>query len=411
MIKILKAPLQLEPFLDEFKDLFTKPSYGSFRDLCAALSVCDKSKTVANLCDTMADCREGKKARSSYNWFFSDANWDENEVAQRKVDLFIDHLSLKDGDKLLLIIDDTYNEKEGTGTDGVGKFYDHSKEAYIWGNNFVTSVVQSKGLFIPHKAKMYVKNDCENENFKTKLEIAYEHIIEPLNVPKNIHLYIVFDSWWFSADLFNKCLKLGHNIVCQIKSDKKVGINKIMYYQVRDMANQIEEKYFIKTTINVRGKKKTYYTFEKDVILDKVGEVKLVISKRKKDGITKYIISTNKFLSSKEIISIYEDRWDIETAHRETNQKLGFKDYQLREKHSIERFIQLVFSVWTAILLWEMDNPPSNGNSKSRTMGEMIDQVKMQAAGETFEYIITYFNLPVPDGGLLYILKSLGLKI
>ena len=60
MIKILKAPLQLEPFLDEFKDLFTKPSYRSFRDLCAALSVCDKSKTVANLCDTMADCRKGK---------------------------------------------------------------------------------------------------------------------------------------------------------------------------------------------------------------------------------------------------------------------------------------------------------------------------------------------------------------
>ena len=411
MIKILKAPLQLEPFLDEFGDLFTKPSYRSFRDLCAALSVCDKSKTVANLCDTMADCRKGKKARSSYNWFFSDANWDENEVAQRKVDLFIEHLSLKNDDKILLIIDDTYNEKEGTQTDGVGKFYDHSKEAYIWGNNFVTSVVQSKGLFIPHKAKMYVKDELENENFKTKLELAYEDIIEPLKVPKNIRLYIVFDSWWFSADLFNKCLNLGHNIVCQIKSDKKVGINNIMSYHVKDMANQIEDKYFIKTTVNVRGKKKTYYAFEKDVILDKIGMVKLVISKRKKDSTTKYIISTNKFLSSKEIISIYEDRWDIETAHRETNQKLGFKDYQLREKHSIERFIQIVFSVWTAILLWELDNPPSKDGSKSRTMGDMIDRVKMQAAGETFEYVMTYFNLPVPDGGLLYILKSLGLKI
>jgi len=411
MIKILKAPLQLEPFLDEFKDIFTKPSYRSFRDLCAALSVCDKSKTIANLCDTMADCREGKKARSSYNWFFSDANWDENEVAQRKVDLFINHLSLKDNDKILLIIDDTYNEKEGTQTDGVGKFYDHSKEEYIWGNSFVTSVVQSKGLFIPHKAKMYIKNNNENEDFKTKLEIAYEDIIEPLKVPKNVRLYIVFDSWWFSADLFNKCLKLGHSLVCQIKSDKIVGINKIMYYQVRDMASQIEDKYFVKTTINVRGKRKTYYTFEKDVILEKVGEVKLVISKRKKDGPTKYIISTNKVLSSKEIISIYEDRWDIETAHRETNQKLGFKDYQLREKHSIERFIQLVFSVWTAILLWEMDNPPSKDGPKSRTMGDMIDRVKMQAAGETFEYVMTYFNLPVPDGGLLHILRSLGLKM
>jgi len=37
------------------------------------------------------------------------------------VDLFIDSLCLKENDKLLLIIDDTYNEKEGNQTDGVGK--------------------------------------------------------------------------------------------------------------------------------------------------------------------------------------------------------------------------------------------------------------------------------------------------
>ena len=411
MIKIVKAPLQLEPFLNEFKDLFTKPSYGSFRDLCGALSVCDKSKTVANLCDTMAECSKRKKARSSYNWFLSDANWDENEVAQRKVDLFIEHLCLKENDKMLLIIDDTFNEKEGTQTEGVGKFYDHSKETYIWGNNFVTSVIQAKGLFIPHKAKMYIKDNDENENFRTKMEIAFEEIIEPLKVPKNIDLYIVFDSWWFSSDLFSKCLSLEHNIVCQIKSDKKIGINKDMYFKVRELANQIEDKYFIKATISVRGRKKTYYTFEKKVIIDKVGEVKLVVSKRKKDSTTRYFISTNESLSSKEVLSIYEDRWDIETAHRETNQKLGFKDYQLRDKQSIERFIQLVFSVWAAILFWEMDNPPSEDGSNPRTMGDMIDRVKMQAVGETFEYVMRYFNLPVPDGGLLYILKSLGMKI
>lgn len=411
MIKIVKVPLQLEPFLNEFEDLFTKPSYGSFRDLCGALSVCAKSKTVANLCDTMAECRKGKKARSSYNWFFSDANWNEDEVAQRKVDLFIDSLRLKENNKMLLIIDDTYNEKEGKQTEGVGKFYDHSKESYIWGNNFVTSVIQSKGLFIPHKAKMYLKDNGENENFQTKMEIAFEEIIKPLVIPKSINLFIVFDSWWFSSDLFSKCLNLGHNIVCQIKSDKKVGINKDMYFQVRDLANQIEDKYFIKTTVSVRGKKKTYYAFEKKVIIDKVGEVKLVVSKRKKDGTTKYIISTNESLSSKEIISIYEDRWDIETAHRETNQKLGLKDYQLRDKRSIERFIQLVFSVWTAILLWEIDNPPSKANSNSRTMGDMIDRVKMQAIGELFEYVITYFNLPVPEGGVLNTLKCLGMKM
>ena len=86
------------------------------------------------------------------------------------------------------------------------------------------------------------------------MEIAFEEIIKPLVVPKSIDLYIVFDSWWFSSDLFSKCLKLGHNIVCQIKSDKKVGINKDMYFQVRDLANQIEDKFFIKTTVTVLSK-------------------------------------------------------------------------------------------------------------------------------------------------------------
>ncbi len=172
MTKIVKAPLQLEPSLDRFRDIFTKQSYRSFRDLCGALSVCDKSKTVYNLCDTMAECSKGKKARSSYNWFFSDANWDENEIAQRKVDLFIDSLCL--------------------------------------------------------------------------------------------------------------------------------------------------------------GR---------------------------------------------------------------------------------ESLIGLGFFIWTAILLWGIDNPPPKDGSKSRTMGDMVDRVKMQAVGETFEYVMTYFNLPVPDGGLLYILKSLGMKI
>ncbi len=89
---------------------------------------------------------------------------------------------------------------------------------------------------------MYIKNDHENENFRTKMEIAFEEINNPLVVPKSIDSYIVFDTLWYSSDLFSECLKLGHNIVCQIKSDKRVGINKDMYFQDRDLANQIEDK-------------------------------------------------------------------------------------------------------------------------------------------------------------------------
>ena len=110
------------------------------------------------------------------------------------------------------------------------------------------------------------------------------------------------------------------------------------------------------------------------------------------------------------ILSIYEDRWDIETAHREANQKLGFKDYQLRGKRSIERFMQLVFAIWTGILLVEIEDPPRG--TKQKTLGDMVDNVKHDSFIDMMIYVWESCNLPVPDeGGLLYKLKAIGLKV
>jgi len=179
MIKIVKAPLQLEPFLNEFKDLFTKPSYSSFRDLCGALSVCDKSKTVANLCDTMAECSKKKKARSSYNWFLSDANWDENEVAQRKVDLFIEHLCLKENDKMLLIIDDTFNEKEGTQTEGVGKFYDHSKKPTFGATILLPLLSKQRGYSFHIKPRCISRITTKMRILEQKWRLPSKRLLNP----------------------------------------------------------------------------------------------------------------------------------------------------------------------------------------------------------------------------------------
>ncbi|VUT28142.1 MAG: hypothetical protein SYNGOMJ08_00704 [Candidatus Syntrophoarchaeum sp. GoM_oil] len=90
--------------------------------------------------------------------------------------------------------------------------------------------------------------------------------------------------------------------------------------------------------------------------LENIGKAKLIISRKNQKDASKYYICTDTSLSAVEILSIYEDKWNIETGHRESNQKLGFKDYQMRGKEAIERFIQLVFSVWTALLLMDLEN-------------------------------------------------------
>ncbi len=59
----------------------------------------------------------------------------------------------------------------------------------------------------------------------------------------------------------------------------------------------------------------------------------------------------------------------------------------------------------------ELDNPPT-GPRKKKTIGELADQVKSQAILDLMVDVMVYFNLPVPDeGGLLYKLKAIGLKL
>ncbi|NQE05439.1 hypothetical protein C5S32_06175 [ANME-1 cluster archaeon GoMg1] len=93
---------------------------------------------------------------------------------------------------------------------------------------------------------------------------------------------IVFDSWWFSADLINKAHGLGHHITCQIKSDKNVIPEDGFSIQVQEYARGFKKDDYNKVKITVRGKKKRYSVIERIVELENIGKVKLIISRKQR---------------------------------------------------------------------------------------------------------------------------------
>jgi len=113
MNKLVKVPSKLDPYLSSFSDLFTRPSYTSFCHMIASISVCDKSKTIFSLHETMADDNKEKKGRSSYDWFITDGDWDEEEIASVKRIYSLKSLgSKKRRNRILLIIDDTITRRK-----------------------------------------------------------------------------------------------------------------------------------------------------------------------------------------------------------------------------------------------------------------------------------------------------------
>lgn len=88
-------------------------------------------------------------------------------------------------------------------------------------------------------------------------------------------------------------------------------------------------------------------------------------------------MSTDLDLGMEEILEIYENRWSIELAHREANQKFGFKDYQMRDKKAIERFMQLSFLAWTIILIAKVTGKDFKTVIKEMKLGEVLDEAKL----------------------------------
>ncbi|MDY6964788.1 MAG: hypothetical protein SVM80_02290, partial [Halobacteriota archaeon] len=95
----------------------------------------------------------------------------------------------------------------------------------------------------------------------------------------------------------------------------------------------------------------------------------------------------------------------------ESNRKLGFKDYQMQNKKAIERFIQLVFTVWTALLSIELEKKTGQRGTNVKILGEEVDRIRTFGIIDMIKDVPDYFNLPYHEGMLLDKLRRMGLKL
>ena len=113
-------PRNIRDPLDQFHDVFTKPSLESLQQMTLAVINCQKSRNVMNLHGSLSD--NLRKSRTAYEYFFNQGKWSDAAVAQRKADLFFEILGVGDGDTIRVITDDTYKGKKREATTGAWKY-------------------------------------------------------------------------------------------------------------------------------------------------------------------------------------------------------------------------------------------------------------------------------------------------
>ena len=191
---------------------------------------------------------------------------------------------------------------------------------------------------------------------------------------------IVFDRGFNRRKVFRHILSQGHHLLCRAKSNavfyripkppKQLKQGRPRRYGDRVYLPRLE---FTEITVN-----NNTLSVANKVVRTKMSPVDVrkpvVIRIRpKKSKPYRYFCLFTSDLQRPvaELIRHYKNRWQIETAFRDVKQDFGFDTYQLRNRKSLNRFVQLSFLAATLTQLSFRNTTPQTASETQKADGSV----------------------------------------
>lgn len=325
---------EIKALLKVFATTLSKPQFAHFEQII-------KGMLFSDLKSINSYSKSSKKDQSSLNRFMNSHAVKDQQLTQTLYDLI--ESKLDSNIEIDYIFDDTIKHHEyGKQIYGIGRHHDHLENGYSIGHSLVTGGIRQKNSFYPTNCVLYQKQADVREAsaFKTKIEIAQAMLDEWIDKVDNI----LMDSWYSAQEILKFIIQKGKTFFTMLKKDRNFKIGRKKVRQLQEWIKYLDpRKYEI---IEVNGQFHAVY----EIIghLPKVGKVKILFTKfydpiTKKSKELHYLCTNNIELSAKEILLKYQDRWPIETFHRDIKQNLGFEKSIIRKEIGIKRHLLMSF--------------------------------------------------------------------
>lgn len=390
---IIENTEALSKFLQEFRSAFkNSPQFRLFQHYMVALLLYLGSKNLSGLSKAIPD---GSSESSLYR-FVAQYDWDVEQVKACRMSILnrrtrrAIQAAQRRGEivPVFVIIDDTLVEKTGKMMEGVAKHYSHTEGKQVLSHVWVTVQLVVLGHSYPLDWQLYRRQaECENAGvaFFSKPELA-EAMVRDFVPFANTKTYVLADSWYSSQDLLNLCQKRGFHYIGAVKSNRKFsssGHNKQVQQWVKLMPKNAFDR--VKVTGN------SYKLWFAEGRLSSDHRVKLVVNRRHRHKKWQYLISTDRTLSPRLILSYYLIRWEVENFYRAAKQLLGWGDYQMRKLVAIERHVLLLMVTHTYLECQRLDarEQLTDGCSSHFTLGDLQRQQQAAARRATIALVFT----------------------
>ncbi len=409
-----------------FRDLFeNRCQFAHFEHYLTGLMVLE-NKSMANI----ARCLLESADKTNLARFFSEADWDPEQVNARRIRYLLDQTRAQRQPKTVsaLVLDDTLCEHGGSLFEHVDRHYNHGEGTYPLAHNPVTSFYVSGAVRFPLDLRLYRRYEDITQwetfvarhfpgraiprtkkerarlhkevdpvllqdpaflvlhaQFATKIDLGIE-LIEAAIRHKTPFGVLLFDGWYLSEEVVRvaerrhkawiSILKRNRNLETASFTLKDASGTAIAlpgpHIAVKDLVPLIPPTAY--RAVTVKGQ--TYWCFTLVVRIPGLGKVRLVISFQHADLSGSYVVlvTNQRDWSAQRIIATYLLRWPTETFYQDGKGHLGLDTYRMRSAAAIEKHWCLVFVAYSFLHLACLPPPLAHGTTPVRTIGEVCRQ-------------------------------------
>jgi len=361
MITIGQIPRKTQAFFKDLAGEFSERAFRHFWGLVLAMTIASGS-TI----DRLARLLRGSTHRTKHGEFLWRSEWSESAVLQQVALETLRRLRRKNGGTCYLIIDETQTLKRAKKMSGIRKLYHHATGKYGTGHTMVKACLYYRGVTIPWATALCLRKEDakkEEEVFLTQTALA-AYVIHNADLPRDLKVTVLFDSYYLCDVVVDACGARGWHYIGVGKSNRNFTVDgqkkKLEKYGRNVLARDGQWR-------NVQGlcKSGTYCLASRVGVMKKLGEVKVVFSRRRNERKIVALVTDDLGASMTSIVADYLKRWAIELLIKDQKQQLGLGDYRVLRYRAVVRHLHLVDIAYACLTRLAMDSRDEQGQHKN----------------------------------------------
>ena len=361
MITIGRIPSECRGFFAGLRSHFAARAWGHFWGLVLAMTVSHGS-TI----DRLAKLLRGSTHRTNHGEFLWRSAWDESNVLEQVALDTLKRLYRKGAGKCYLILDETQTLKRAKKMSGVRKLYYHATGTYGTGHTMVKACLYYRGVTIPWGTALCLrKQDAkrEEEVFLSQTELA-AYVIHNADLPRHLDVTVLFDSYYLCEVVTDACRCRGWHYIGVGKANRNFTVDGQKKKLDKYGRNVVGRDGVWR---NVQGLRKSgsYLLASRTGSMKKLGEVKVVFSRRRNERKVVALVTDDLGASMTSIVADYLKRWAIELLIKDEKQQLGLGDYRVLRYRAVVRHLHLVDIAYACLTRLALDGRDEQGIRKS----------------------------------------------